>query len=172
MELSDISFDDLNDINIIEDNKEELNDIQSNFDNNITIDIKQKDNIYTNKLNNIIKRKTDNESVNILKDEVNKPLNNKNNNVNINSDNEIFELNMLYYKDFIDYLNYKIKSYELTLDDIQENKKDKYDIKSIINYINCLHEIKMTMLDKQQDGFIFKKTYEDLIIKYKDYNIK
>ena len=79
---------------------------------------------------------------------------------------------MHYYNDFIEYINYKIKSFELTLDYIKQNVKDKYDIKKILNYIDYLEQIKMSIIEKQQEGYIFKKIFDEIKDKYREYNIK
>ena len=124
-------------------------------------------------MNNIIKRRTDKTILNIIKEmTLNKNLNSKNLKNKNFENKEIFELNMLYYNNFIDYINYKIKCYELTIDYINDKNIKSYDIKKMISYNECLNNIKNVIFDNQQEGYIFKKTLENLKESYKEFNIK
>lgn len=165
-----------------EDEEENIQNLENNelVNKNVDLDIEiKKKNNNTNVINienkldrKPLKRKSDNLSKNIInndfRDENKNKISDKEDKIN---DYEIFEINMKEYCNYISYINYKLKCYDLTINNISEINKDKYDHNKIFKDKDILEKIKNFLIINQQDGITFKKTIKNIKTKFEIANI-
>ena len=72
---------------------------------------------------------------------------------------------MLYYDNFIEYIKYQIKRYELTFKEIKINKKN-YDLNKYENFIKKLNSLLYDALNNQQDGKEFHIFFNEIKVSY------